>query len=135
MLVSDDVTRINLFTYCENNPVNKYDDGGDLSKWAYLKWPGAIHAEVQQNIVDKNPGLLKEITVQKINGKTGRIDLLDPVTNEIWEIKPVTRAALAGPQAESYLGDNNRYTAPLHLGFPRFFGQFTDISGVYSVNY
>ncbi|MDO4301671.1 MAG: RHS repeat-associated core domain-containing protein [Clostridia bacterium] len=78
----------NLYAYCMGNP-NKYIDTYGESAWETLGWPGEIH-NVVRDVVAEEYTLLKE---QSINNPGGlfplRADLFDPMSGEIWDVKPV----------------------------------------------
>ena len=81
---------INLYRYCNNNPTLFIDTYGYIPNWL-LDWISAfgslraIHNFVQEEIVPIYK-YVPEVGVVT-GGKMGRIDLLDPRTGSIWEIK------------------------------------------------
>ncbi len=76
---------LNVYVYCDNNPVCNRDEDGQIT------WQGEIHKAVQEEIMRTHPGMFRmETRVVCSNGKIGRIDLCNPRTGEIWEIKPLT---------------------------------------------
>ncbi len=85
----------NMFAYCGNNPVMGYDPSGespfgtnlDLSEY------GFIHYMVQMDCFIKF-GWEMEIYVNGSRGR-GRLDLLNPLTNEYYEVKS-SRAYYSG---------------------------------------
>ena len=84
---ADNAFNKNLFDYCENNPLYFVDEDGN---WGIpgLSWPGEIHREVQNHIVQQsNNEIIMEVTIIQSDGKRGRIDLLNPNTGEYWEVK------------------------------------------------
>ena len=79
----------NLFAYCDNDPVNRKDDGGNIWKWLPFMesgdW-GFVHTQVQLHIIGLNGwrGISKEVYTD-INT---RMDLYSYPTGEVWEVKP-----------------------------------------------
>ena len=76
----------NMFAYCNNNPVCFCDPSGTKAEiWPILFGehdPGYIHRAVQLHII--TTGLFeKELYLPGV----GRVDIYDPDTHEIWEIK------------------------------------------------
>ena len=122
-----------MFAYCLNNPANLVDPTGErVQLWPILfgdHEPGYIHKTVQLHIIAS--GLFsKELYLPG----TGRADIYDPETGEIWEIKhggstletQNTRIADAEKQIGRYI--NNKSGIPLHIGHA---GAFT---GVFMIN-
>ena len=92
----------NSFAYCLNNPIAFTDlDGKKASKWELLPYKGFIHRAVQLHIKMKakeaGVNLLTETTV-RVGWFKGRVDLFDPDTGRIWEIKPQGSALLGAAQ-------------------------------------
>ncbi len=79
----------NLFAYCDNDPVNRKDDEGNIWKWLPFMesgdW-GFVHTQVQLHIIGLNGwrGISKEVYTD-INT---RMDLYSYPTGEVWEVKP-----------------------------------------------
>jgi RHS repeat-associated protein len=91
----------NLYAYCVQNPLIYIDFTGGKIDLSILCYPGEIHRAVQKNIIENNPTLSKERWLRYPNPLyqpsadpllpetlLGRVDLLDPATGYIWEVKP-----------------------------------------------
>ena len=88
-----------LYAYCNNNPVNMVDPTGHEAEtiypedWESMPWwkqmlvYRKVHNRVQDAILEKNTGMVKEKWVACSNGAFGRVDLLKLETGEIWEVK------------------------------------------------
>ena len=78
----------NLFAYCDNDPVNRKDDGGNIWKWLPFMesgdW-GFVHTQVQLDIVAQSGGVIQK---EKATNIGTRMDLYSPLTGEVWEVKP-----------------------------------------------
>ncbi len=119
----------NQFCYCINNPVMGVDyDGLD-------PWFGYYHMLVQEDFIVTHPGVKKEWGVYKYGDESrmGRVDLINPSSGEVWEVKPHMAGFLRNPfkytdralwQLQSYIdgqisnGDNRKELgdARLHPG-------------------
>ena len=76
----------NVYTYCANSPGYLVDsDGLVWTMGAYEPYYGYYHAEVQKWITSHNGGIVMEATTS-----TGRIDLYNVYSTEIYEVKPDT---------------------------------------------
>ena len=81
----------NLYSYCKNSPVILSDfDGFVWVLGAYAPFYGFYHLQVQLWIVNHNPNIVMEK-----NTSTGRIDLYNTITKEIYEVKPWTEAHIS----------------------------------------
>ena len=110
-----------MFAYCGNNPSNGLDPTGERADlWPLLfedHDPGFIHRRVQEHIVIK-----ALFTDEFVLPGTGRVDIYDPETGEIWEIKhggsslkmQEKRTSDAQKQINRY--ENNKSNIPLHAG-------------------
>ena len=81
----------NLFIYCANSPAMFIDPDGHV--WVYGVYApdyGAFHRAVQEWIVAHNPNIKSEVVTS-----TGRIDLYNTVTHEMYEVKPDKPEAIA----------------------------------------
>ncbi len=79
-----EINNNNTYSYCKNAPILLYDYEGFV--WvmgAYAPFYGFYHLEVQSWIVLHNPHIVMEQ-----NTSTGRIDLYNTITTEIYEVKP-----------------------------------------------
>lgn len=86
--VITDPLSLNGYSYVQNNPVIYFDPNGSYKMpWGLLLYPGEIHNQVVKHIYNeyKNQGIEKEVILA-----TGRADLLDVHTGEIWDVKPKT---------------------------------------------
>ena len=123
----------NMFAYCLNNPANYCDSTGTkVDIWPILfgdHVPGYIHKTVQAHIIAT--GLFED---ELYLPGTGRADIYDPETGEIWEIKyggstvemQNTRTSEAKNQIDRYI--NNKTNMPLQIGHA---GAFT---GAFVIN-
>lgn len=74
----------NVYTYCVNAPVGLLDeDGLAWTMGVYEPYYGFYHREVQRWIADHNNGVVMEVSTS-----TGRIDLYNVRSTEIYEVKP-----------------------------------------------
>ena len=84
----------NTFLYCSNQPTNCRDSDGCVPTDA------EFHLRVQTAIITdaiNGTSMFYEVPVVDSEGNTGRIDLFNRTTGEIWEVKKVTR-----PYSEAY---------------------------------
>ena len=86
---ADYVVKSNLFSYCSNTPVENTDLDGDWGIYG-VSWPGEIHRQVQNHIAQVYTGIEIEVFVVQANGRSGRMDLYNPMTGEYWDIKTAT---------------------------------------------
>ena len=101
----------NLFIYCRNSPVLLLDaDGYSWVLGAYAPYYGFYHNEVQKWLVQNNTHLVMEY-----NTSTGRIDLLNTLTHQIYEVKPfrITSMVEGIEQLKRYSHGN----VPVCMGF------------------
>ncbi len=74
----------NVYTYCVNSPVCLLDNDGLVwTMGAYEPYYGFYHSKVQKWIVAHNVGVAMEVSTS-----TGRIDLYNVCSHEIYEVKP-----------------------------------------------
>ena len=74
----------NVYTYCVNTPVCLLDNDGLVwTMGVYEPYYGFYHSEVQKWIVAHNVGVAMEVSTS-----TGRIDLYNVCSHEIYEVKP-----------------------------------------------
>ena len=85
----------NMFAYCNNNPVVFTDEDGCTQWWAIIPDWGLIHRAVQADIIDKYKKSMPLLD-SEVNCTTGRMDLFDKETCQVWEVKPVGPASLLG---------------------------------------
>ncbi len=118
-----------MFAYCNNNSVILIDPEGD-DPWSWLPYWGYIHWMVQKKIQKDASALgislILEQEITLADGKTGRVDIYNPATNEIWEVKSMGPASLeAERQLKKYrAGTIEGSTEELRSGAPQFFGVF-----------
>ena len=75
-----------------------------------LLWPGEIHRAVQDEIVgNSNGAIIEEVTIRQEDNHIGRIDLVNIVTGEYWEVKP------AFPSIDSIVQQLDRYLNPISI--------------------
>jgi RHS repeat-associated protein len=98
MDTQDGILGTNMYAYCQNDCVNRYDPSGTLA------FPGEIHAFVIADIMVKNPGVVAEQTIGYKVG-WGRADLIRISTGEVWEVKPNKNKYFAGAlkQLQKYI--------------------------------
>ncbi len=107
----------NMFAYCDNDPINFADFGGSNKWWIMAMthdW-GLVHRAVELDIKTFNSIMKTEVTVDWNSGGYGRMDVYDPETQTVWEVKSCGKAsAYAQAQALSYVGatlrDNKNQT-------------------------
>ena len=140
-----------LYVYCNNNPVNMVDPTGHEAEtvypegWHFLPFGirmiiyGFIHKRVQVEIANRGEDRLIETKVICPDGRTGRVDVLDKKTGEIWEIKhhnaknPAATRAKARSQLRRYTGatvadSGLNVQAPLHPSSSRYAGRIPSVS-------
>lgn len=85
--VGGSVLSFNLFSYCENDPINNADYNGN-NKWGKLNLLDYrnIHKKIQEWFC-RNNGWKMEICVKTGKNKWGFIDLYDPKKNCFYEVK------------------------------------------------
>lgn len=104
----------NPFAYCWNNPVNFVDYNG------YLGWPGEIHNEVVNRIVDNYPYLIKNRKIKYSNGKYGYCDIMYLAGRLIWEVKRKTVSMeKAIKQLNKYVNGKYEQNGVSYSGFKR----------------
>ena len=127
----------NLFAYCDNDPINRQDDEGDLWKWLPFKesgdW-GFVHRAVQFHIVLTNSHMHLGSEISTADGK--RMDIYSYPTSEVWEVKPYSGGmgyATAAVSLSKYIG--NYYNTQLIVpgAANQFMGSFPLIYGEYSL--
>ncbi len=101
---ADNLLEVNLFRYCDNNPIMLLDSEGDFPFWA-VSYPGELHRAVQKEIVKDYRGtMVMEVYIVRQDGSIGRIDLLNKSNNQIWEVKTtVPSVDMIIEQLSSYL--------------------------------
>ena len=115
----------NMFAYCLNNPIMFADfTGARAQVWQVLFGdhnPGYIHRAVQFHILFMNNAMGKELTIPG----TGRADIYNPNTCEMWEIKyggstnemKNERILSADSQVSRYVkGANEVFNSPYQKG-------------------
>ena len=138
----------NLFSYCESNPVNYFDDTGCLLQAIRDK---AVHDMVLSRICGNNPALSMTQTCVYYNGMNwlggfGYCDLYNVETGEVWELKKKSNSfscttAAAQIQLSKYTSGKLKHHPELDLVLPyktiitsgTF--DFTDGNYEYHVNY
>ena len=127
----------NLFAYCDNDPINRQDDEGDLWKWLPFKesgdW-GFVHKMVQAEIVELygNQRLGKEVYT---NIHT-RMDIFSYPTYEVWEVKPYSGGrgyAAAYISLQKYVGKYYEGKVIVPGAANEFTGTFPLAYGEYSL--
>ena len=80
----------NLYGYVVNNPLKFIDMLGENAWWVNdgLRYPGEVHTWVSQDIARNNLTLSRERWISLSECGRGRVDLVDRVTGEMFEIKP-----------------------------------------------
>ncbi len=118
----------NMFVYCNNNCVSLVDPEGEDPWWMLDGDWGYIHRQVQDHIVTytTHRRLTKEQKIEYTKGGTGKADIYDPNTNEIWEVKSSGPASLsASTQLDLYCsGTIPGTTIHPQKGREGFFGIF-----------
>jgi len=81
---ADSVLEGNGFSYCVNKPVSAIDTDGNAPSFGYY------HFLVQTDFIISHPGVVMELGFYKYGDKNkiGRADLVNPITGEVWEVKP-----------------------------------------------
>ena len=80
-----------------NSPIVNYDEDGHEPR-------GAHHAAIQNRIVSMYyPYMRPEVPVVKFTGSPGRIDLVNILTGECWEIKPYHSENMGNDQLANYV--------------------------------
>ena len=137
-----------MFAYCNNNPVNNYDDTGCLLQAIRDK---VVHNMVLYIICGKNSELKMDETCVYYNGESwlggfGFCDLYNIRTGEVWELKKSSNSyscttAAAQVQLGNYLLGKLKYHNELNLVLPyetvisEGTFDFTDGYYYYHVNY
>ena len=120
---------VNMFAYCNNNPVMYADDGGDAPWWLLPFW-GFIHMMVEEDIIKKNPQMgwlrLEQPIYYPDSSKHSRADVCNIMTGEVWEIKSCGPASLtANAQLEKYCTGYLKTTGlKVRRGQAVFWGEF-----------
>ena len=116
----------NLFAYCDNDPINRQDDEGDLWKWLPFKesgdW-GFAHRMVQLDIIKMNA--YRPLGREVPTNIGTRMDIYSYSTGEVWEIKPnsnghgyiAANAALSAKYVGNYYIDNTPIVAGSKYAF------------------
>ena len=127
----------NLFAYCDNDPVNRKDDEGNIWKWLPFKesgdW-GFVHTQVQLDILTRYSYMHIDKEVPTNIGT--RMDIYSYATSEVWEVKPFSNGqgyGMAYISLEKYVGyyyDKRKIVAGEANAFT---GTFTATYGDYSV--
>lgn len=127
----------NMFAYCNSDPANCLDPGGNKRKfWHQLfedRDPGYIHRAVQVHILSVENARAIIIKSEYILPGIGRADLVCLETNEMWEIKYggsndqafLDGMSAANAQLDKYISNG----AVLRKGAS---GRF---NGVFTINY
>ena len=106
-----------LYTYCDNDPVNKVDSNGDLPVWVFAK----LHRAVLEAIQGENPAL--NLIIDKTTIRYGKqvifCDIYSANTKEVWELKHrLVSTNAAKRQLERYVNGTiiiNGEKTQLHL--------------------
>ena len=119
--------------------MNLRDDTGEIPFWALiakkvLDW-GLAHRLVQADIKAENFGVETEVDVDRGHYRGGRVDVYQ--NGMIWEVKSEGSAALAAPQAESYLNCkvSRRAEYVKELGPAGAFNGTIDLSSFFGYDY
>lgn len=90
-----------MFAYCNNNPANNVDCGGELSARVPTLWDFyRMHKAVQYDVAEEY-GYAIEVYTKGPLGR-GFLDIYDPVTNQYYEVKSIGAAGSAAPQMDKY---------------------------------
>ena len=120
-----DILGFNMFAYCSNNPVMYKDPSGgyyDFWNQVYeIPYPGYFHRKVQEHIVENYPGYKYEQWCS-----SGRIDICNPDTNAIYEIKSqATGINAARDQLNRYLNASQYHAGDELIGGSFNVGEYT----------
>ena len=107
----------NMFAYCANNPIAYTDLEGE-APWSALPYWGYIHNLVVKDIVVKYSNSERTLS-SEVSCSTGRMDIFDESSGEVWEVKSAGPASLIGV-AQLY-----RYTQGTYKGMPIIIGRET----------
>ena len=107
----------NMFAYCANNPIAYTDLEGE-APWSALPYWGYIHNLVVKDIVVKYSNSERTLS-SEVSCSTGRMDIFDESSGEVWEVKSAGPASLIGV-AQLY-----RYTQGTYNGMPIIIGRET----------
>ena len=112
-------------TYCNNSPVNFFDDTGDLPQCVE---DAVVHNKVLKEICEQNEALRKRETCIYYNGKDFRdgwvfCDLYNAETGEVWELKKDSDSlscttTAANAQLNSYISGRLKHHPDLQLFRP-----------------
>ena len=105
----------NMFAYCANNPIAYTDLEGE-APWSALPYWGYIHNLVVKDIVVKYSNSERTLS-SEVSCSTGRMDIFDKSSGEVWEVKSAGPASLIGV-AQLY-----RYTQGTYKGMPIIIGR------------
>ena len=103
---ADELFAHNVYAYCINSPLVLTDQDGDV--WmmgAYAPYYGYYHQEVQKWIVENNANIDMEVLTS-----TGRMDLYNRKTYEVYEVKPDTPEHISAGivQLQRYISGNKK---------------------------
>ena len=112
----------NMFAYCANNPIAYTDLEGE-APWSALPYWGYIHNLVVENIVIKYSNSERTLS-SEVSCSTGRMDIFDKSSGEVWEVKSAGPASLIGV-AQLYRYTQGTYNGmPITIGKDAFSGEF-----------
>ena len=112
----------NMFAYCANNPIAYTDLEGE-APWSALPYWGYIHDLVVENIVIKYSNSKRTLS-SEVSCSTGRMDIFDKSSGEVWEVKSAGPASLIGV-AQLYRYTQGTYKGmPITIGRKTFSGEF-----------